>query len=213
MPEHARVAVTGAYIDVALGRAREYAKYARKVVKATYSKTTDRLRLVLDNGVTCSFPRRLIQGLAGAHEKDLNRIQVLSDGLGLLWPLLDVAHYVPSLLQGVYGSEKWMTALFKQRRKLRLVDATRNLESRSKSSGVLDKRVEGTRSTGLDSRHRDRNGRIEEKRGDTLVRTLREEYGEDFLPGWRGDATLSTVRKEADMSLTELVRQHRRGKK
>ena len=213
MPEHARVAVTDADIDVALGRAREYAKYARKVVNATYSKTTDRLRLVLDNGVTCSIPRRLIQGLAGAHERDLNRIQVLSDGLGLLWPLLDVAYYVPSLLQGVYGSEKWMTALFKQKRKLRLVDATRSPESRSKSSGALDKRVEGTRSTGLDGRHRDRHGRIEEKRGDTLVRTLREEYGEDFLPGWHSSATLSTVRKETDMSLTELVRQHQRGKK
>jgi hypothetical protein len=68
-------------------------------------------------------------------------------------------------------------------------------------------------STGLDGRHRDKNGRIEEKRGDTLVSTLRQEYGEDFLSDWRRDAKLATVRKETDMSLTELVRQHRRGKK
>ncbi len=68
-------------------------------------------------------------------------------------------------------------------------------------------------STGLDNRHRDKNGRIDEKRGDTLVRTLRKEYGEDFLRDWRGNAKLSTVRKETDMSLTELVRQHQRGKK
>lgn len=66
--------------------------------------------------------------------------------------------------------------------------------------------------TGLDGRHRDTNGRIEEKRGDTLVRTLRKEYGADFLHDWRSDAKLSTVREESDMSLTELVRQHRRGK-
>lgn len=64
----------------------------------------------------------------------------------------------------------------------------------------------------LDGRHRDRNGRIDEKRGDTLVRTLRREYGEDFLRDWRSDARLSTVRSETDMSLTELVRQHQRGK-
>jgi hypothetical protein len=213
MPEHAQVAVTEAEIDAALGRAREYAKYARKVVKATYSKTTNRLRLVLDDGVTCSIPRRLIQGLSGAQEKELSRIQVLSNGTGLLWPLLDVAHYVPGLLQGVYGSEKWMTALYKQRRKLRLVDATRNLERKSISAWVLDKKGEQTMSTGLDSRHRDQNGRIDEKRGDTLIRTLREEYGEDFLRDWRGNTKLSTVRKESDMSLTELVRQHQRGKK
>ena len=67
--------------------------------------------------------------------------------------------------------------------------------------------------TGLDGRHRDKNGRIDEKRGDTLVRTLRDEYGEDFLCDWRSDAKLSTVREETDMSLTELVRQHQRGRK
>ena len=66
--------------------------------------------------------------------------------------------------------------------------------------------------TGLDGRHRDRNGRIEEKRGDTLVRTLRDEFVDDFLRDWRSNAKLATVRKETDMSLAELVRQHRRGK-
>ncbi|HEX7728550.1 MAG TPA: hypothetical protein VF392_05900 [Terracidiphilus sp.] len=64
----------------------------------------------------------------------------------------------------------------------------------------------------LDGRHRDTNGRIEEKKGNTLVRTLRSAYGDDFLRDWRSDARLSTVRSETDMSLTELVRQHRRGK-
>jgi len=126
MPEVIRVATADAEIDAALERAREYAKYDRRALKATYSKASERLRLVLDDGVTCSIPRRLIQGLAGAQEKELSRIQVLSDGTGLLWPLLDVAHYVPALLQGVYGSEKWMTALHKQRRKLKLVFTKRN---------------------------------------------------------------------------------------
>jgi hypothetical protein len=67
--------------------------------------------------------------------------------------------------------------------------------------------------TGLDSRYRDADGRIEEKKGNTLVASLRKVYGEDFLRDWRSDARLSTVRVETDMSLTELVRQHQRGKK
>jgi hypothetical protein len=67
-------------------------------------------------------------------------------------------------------------------------------------------------STGLDGRHRDTDGRIEEKKGNTLVGSLRRVYGEDFLRDWRGHAKLSTVREETDMSLTELVRQHQRGK-
>lgn len=66
---------------------------------------------------------------------------------------------------------------------------------------------------GLDSRPRDLNERIEEKKGNTLVGSLRKFYGEDFLRDWRSDAKLSAVRTETDMSLTELVRQHQRGKK
>jgi hypothetical protein len=67
--------------------------------------------------------------------------------------------------------------------------------------------------TGLDQRRHEMNGRIEEKRGNTLVASLRKVYGDDFLRDWRSDARLSTVRIETDMSLTELVRQHQRGKK
>lgn len=121
MPEPARVITTDAEIDAALARARDYAKYDRRVLKATYSKATDRLTLVLDDGATYSLPRGLIQGLAEAKDKDLKRIQIIGEGTGLLWPVLDVAHYVPGLLSGVYGSEKWMTSLYKRRKKLKLV--------------------------------------------------------------------------------------------
>jgi hypothetical protein len=55
--------------------------------------------------------------------------------------------------------------------------------------------------------------RVEERRGDTLVGSLRSDFGEDFLLDWRDDAKLSAVREQTDMSLIELVRQHRRGKK
>ena len=59
---------------------------------------------------------------------------------------------------------------------------------------------------GLDDRCRDRDGQIREKRGDTLVKTLRKTYGEDFAPGIRSDATLETLRERTGKSLTELVR-------
>ena len=124
MPEAARVVTTDAEIDAAIERARKYAKYDRRVVKATYSKAKDRLHLVLDDGASYTLPRMLIQGLDGAKEKDLKRIQIVGEGTGLLWPVLDVAHYVPGLLGGVYGSEKWMTALYKRRKKVKLVDGT-----------------------------------------------------------------------------------------
>ena len=62
---------------------------------------------------------------------------------------------------------------------------------------------------GLDDRQRDgtspKAGEIREKRGDTLVRTLRKEYGPNFAPGMRSDAKLSTVRERTGKTLHELV--------
>lgn len=210
MPETFEVLTTDAEIDAAIRQARVYEKYDRRVTRVTYSDRTDRFTLNLDNGVSLTIPRSLLQGLADAEPATVQKIELLGRGTGLYWPVLDVAHSVSGLLVGIYGSEKWMSSLERKRPKLSAVGTSRNANNGWTS--FLGERG-GKMATGLDSRHRDRDGRIEEKRGDTLVRTLRKEYGEDFLSDWRSDAKLSTVRDEADMSLTELVRQHRRGKR
>lgn len=64
-------------------------------------------------------------------------------------------------------------------------------------------------SSGLDGRHRDLNGRISEKHGNTRVDTLRETYGDNFAQGIRGDAHLNTLleRTESD-SLSNFLRNH-----
>ena len=60
---------------------------------------------------------------------------------------------------------------------------------------------------GLDDRCRDEDGQIRRKRRDTLVRTLRQEYGDDFAEGTRSDATLGTVLDEAGVdSLSEYLK-------
>lgn len=46
---------------------------------------------------------------------------------------------------------------------------------------------------GLDGRLRDRDGEIHKKRGDTLVKTLRKEYGDSVASGYRSDTKLATV--------------------
>ena len=64
--------------------------------------------------------------------------------------------------------------------------------------------------TGLDHRARDRGGEIRKKRSDTLVRTLREEYGDHFAPGYRPTDTLGKVpKKEGVESLHQLLKKHR----
>ena len=61
--------------------------------------------------------------------------------------------------------------------------------------------------TGLDGRMRDEDGKIREKRSDTLVGTLRDEYGKEFAQGYRSDAKLGTVlEKEGADSLKQLLR-------
>lgn len=63
---------------------------------------------------------------------------------------------------------------------------------------------------GLDERCRDNDGEIRQKRGDTLVGTLRKTYGEDFAPGVRADARLDTLRERTGESLSQLVKNSRR---
>ena len=46
---------------------------------------------------------------------------------------------------------------------------------------------------GLNGRHRDANGQISHKHGNTLVGSLRQTYGDSFAPRVRSDAKLSTV--------------------
>lgn len=60
---------------------------------------------------------------------------------------------------------------------------------------------------GLDSRCQDLDGEIRRKRGDTLVETLRDTYGEDFANGHRADMKLETLlERENASSLSELLR-------
>jgi hypothetical protein len=46
---------------------------------------------------------------------------------------------------------------------------------------------------GLDHRHRDANGRISRKHGNTQIATLRQTYGQSFAPGQPPAAKLSQV--------------------
>jgi hypothetical protein len=64
---------------------------------------------------------------------------------------------------------------------------------------------------GLDDRCRDSDGEIRHKRGDTLVGTLRQEYGTNFAPGVRSDMRLDTLLQQTGAnSLSDFLRNHNR---
>ncbi len=62
---------------------------------------------------------------------------------------------------------------------------------------------------GLHGRHRDKNGEISRKHGNTLVGTLRGIYGPDFAEGCYDSETLSEALHKLDQqSLSQLVDDH-----
>lgn len=60
---------------------------------------------------------------------------------------------------------------------------------------------------GLDGRHRDKNGEISRKHGNTLISTLRMTYGDSFAAGEPGTAKLGEVLERLDEpSLSQLIK-------
>ncbi len=79
-------------------------------VRAEYDSRQNRLVVDLNTGVTVMVPVHLIQDLEDAPPDDLAEIEITPAGLALHWPRLDADVYVPSLIQGIYGTKRWMAA-------------------------------------------------------------------------------------------------------
>jgi hypothetical protein len=76
----------------------------------------------------------------------------------------------------------------------------------------IGKQEPAMKEPGLDNRHRDKDGEISRKHGNTLVRTLRKIYGAGFAPGFKDSDKLSDVlRKSHEPTLTQLRWDHDMG--
>jgi hypothetical protein len=65
---------------------------------------------------------------------------------------------------------------------------------------------------GLDNRHRNKDGEISHKHGNTLIRTLRKVYGQSFAAGYPDAEKLSDVLLQLnETSLSQLRRDHETG--
>lgn len=88
----------------------EKIRNASRAVAAEYDGRHRRLVVTLANGVVVMAPIRLLEGLSSASADDLRDVEISPAGLGLHWPRLDADLYVPALLQGVFGSKRWMAS-------------------------------------------------------------------------------------------------------
>jgi hypothetical protein len=68
-------------------------------------------------------------------------------------------------------------------------------------------------SDGLDHRHRDKNGHIAKKHGNTRIKALRKICDLSFAKGHPDDETLASLLHELDEpSLSKLIKDHEAGK-
>ena len=79
-------------------------------VRADYDSRQNRLVVDLNTGVTIMVPVHLIEELADATADSLGEIEISPAGTALHWPRLDADVYVPSLMQGIYDTKRWMAA-------------------------------------------------------------------------------------------------------
>lgn len=92
-------------------RATETMGKLPKAAAARYEKKSRRLVLEMENGITVLVPVQMIQGLQTDLEKDLSDLRLVSEGTQIHWDKLDVQFYVKSLLEGIFGTRKWMKNL------------------------------------------------------------------------------------------------------
>ena len=91
-------------------RAQERMLTTPHAVSARYGRRIGRIVVCLSSGLEISFSPKDAQGLERATWKQLQEIEIDPDGFGLHFPALDADLYIPSLLEGFFGSKKWMAA-------------------------------------------------------------------------------------------------------
>ena len=77
---------------------------------AYYDRKSKNIIVKLSTGIGIFFSPQDAQGLENGTASQLSDIEITPSGFGLLFPQLDADFYVPSLLEGILGSRKWMAA-------------------------------------------------------------------------------------------------------
>lgn len=107
----AGIVTTDAEIDAAIALAKVREPFRPKAVAAAYRAKDDVVAIKLATGVELAIPRKLLQGLEHATPAQLAKVEIVGAQDGLHWEALDVDHYVPALIEGVFGNRRWMSAI------------------------------------------------------------------------------------------------------
>jgi len=78
--------------------------------EAHYDRKSKSVIIKLSNGLGIFFSPENAQGLEGATAVQLSDVELTPSGLGLHFEQLDADLWIPALLEGSFGSCKWMAA-------------------------------------------------------------------------------------------------------
>ena len=84
-------------------------------VDARYDRRQQRVIVQLNTGLMVVFAPEMVEGLQDAKPRQLQDIEITPSGFGLHFPHLDADVYLPGLLAGTFGSQRWMAAQLGQR--------------------------------------------------------------------------------------------------
>jgi hypothetical protein len=104
------VELTGEQIRAANDRGRIVRETQPHARSARYDAKADRVVVDLTNGATFAFPPRLVEGLHDASPAEIAEVEIIGAGYGLHWEALDLDYTVPGLVNGVFGTARWMAA-------------------------------------------------------------------------------------------------------
>ncbi len=97
--------------DEATRRGQETLAASPKAKAISYSVRLKRISVELENGAVVVIPSKLIQILHNATAAQINDVEIAVGGLYLRWKSLDEDLFVPNLIQGVFGTVKWLGEL------------------------------------------------------------------------------------------------------
>ncbi|WP_017671729.1 DUF2442 domain-containing protein [Blastomonas sp. AAP53] len=95
---------------VAIERGKAKLMAEPRAVAARYDAAAGRIIVDLTSGATFAFPPSLVEFLQDATLEQLTEVEVQGAGFGLHWETLGVDHTVPGLMNGIFGTARWMAA-------------------------------------------------------------------------------------------------------
>ena len=111
--KRARIVTSDEQIEAAIAAAKVREGLRPRAVSAKYRPGKDAFVIALATGVEIVIPRKLLQGLENATPAQAAEVEIWGPGDSLHWESIDVDHYVPSLIEGVFGNRRWMSEIGK----------------------------------------------------------------------------------------------------